>query len=124
MDWPKCEYITQRARVRAEFATGQNSDYAFEHVVCTNGDLIGELTKENYGSCPWCNGTGERDLTVDEAVGFISKTFEGVKYPNTIAGYNYAFELIVEAYLKTAAGECESFTAALNDEVRKLRRKG
>jgi hypothetical protein len=63
-------------------------------------------------------------MNADEAVWIIQKTFKGVKYPNTIAGYNYAFELIVEAYLKTVAGECESFTAALNDEVRKLRRKG
>jgi len=60
-------------------------------------------------------------MNADEAARIIKETFKGLKYPNQIKGYSYAYEVIIAAYFKWSAGEYESFTAALNAEVRKLR---
>jgi len=124
MDWPKCEYKTEteRARLQAKYATGLPSDYIYESKVCENGNLIGWRSGYNYGPCPACNGTGERDLTADEAYEYIMENAKAncaylsyqPRYPNRVG-----FELTEG--IKVGG---KALTAALNAAARAVRNRG
>ena len=120
MEWPKCEYKTQRARLRAEFATGQNSDYIFEPVRCIKGILTGEYSGDAYGCCPACGGTGERDLTADEAAEYLLEFYgewesELCFYP----GNEFPYELDIDCDICGIKGK--TLTQALNAAARAVR---
>lgn len=105
MDWPTCEYKTERARLRAKFATGLPSDYICEPGACRDGSIIGIYSGYNYGPCPACSGTGEaRELTVDQA-----EAYARVRNPDDLT-YRVAIFDTAEGwyagYVERGAEEC------------------
>ena len=55
MEWPKCEYCKGEQVLRQSISCEQ----------------LGGVESSRYIPCPKCNGTGERELTVDEAANVI-----------------------------------------------------